>query len=439
MNRPRALPTLAAAGVLLAAPWVLPTTASAAAPISDVKISWSDATHTQIKVTWTEAAPIGNTVSVVGAFNKVTTTADAPNQALLNAYDATASPDHNSAQVSVAGPNGAEAKSVDFDSYVYAPKSIQVSFPSYDQVRWTVPVDTSADTTPNDPLDLPTGTKYEVTWGNGTGDPDPLHGPFPNSCGGASTATTSPTGTIPKPDGPYELIVGGVNEWGSTARKAVPVDTIDSVSVVEPGRTPYGATTTLTGHVEQSVLDIEEYRGVCQKYSGAATETTVVVHQRTGNNEPWTVVGTTTTDVRGNYSASFKNPGHRQYRVVVANSLPRADDYRGAIRFGADSRTVAVRSQTRIVSAKFINPVIALGTQPQAYLWADPEGSQKAALQFKNASGAWQGLGYKTLYAGRGLLTFPWNKRGVTQFRWWVPGSPTVDEIYGAPFTLTVR
>ncbi|GAB2606524.1 hypothetical protein [Kribbella endophytica] len=432
----RTLPTLAAAGVLLAAPWVLPTTASAAAPISDVKISWSDATHTKIKVTWSEAAPVANTVAVDGG-DGTPTTADGPNQILLNAYDVPQTYAGQSHRIVVDGPNGAQAKSVEFDSYVYAPKSITTSFPSYDQLRWTVPVDTAVDSTPNDPLDLTEPTLYELTWGNGSGDSDP-GGPIPNSCGGTTTSTTSPTGTIAKPAGAHELIIGGVNEWGSAWDKASLIDTVDGVSVVEPGRTAYSATTTLTGHVDRRSLDIEEYRGHCEEVVFPDSDTTVVVHQRTGDNEPWTVVGTTKTDVRGNYTASFKNPGHRQYRVVVANSLQPVD-YRGAVTFGANSRTVAVRSQTRIVSAKFINPVIALGAQPQAYLWADPAGSQKAALQFKNASGAWQGLGYKTLYAGRGLLTFPWNKRGTTQFRWWVPGSPTVDEIYGAPFTLTVR
>jgi hypothetical protein len=89
--------------------------------------------------------------------------------------------------------------------------------------------------------------------------------------------------------------------------------------------------------------------------------------------------------------------------------------------------------------------VIPYGTKPQAYLWVDPAGTQKAALQFKNASGAWQGVTYKTLYAGRGLVAFNWNRRGSTQFRWWVPGSTTtstglkVDPIYSSPFTLTVR
>jgi hypothetical protein len=51
---------------------------------------------------------------------------------------------------------------------------------------------------------------------------------------------------------------------------------------------------------------------------------------------------------------------------------------------------------------------------------------------------------YKTLYAGRGLTgPFAFNRRGVTQFRWWVPGSTTttglkVDPVYSAPFNLTV-
>jgi hypothetical protein len=96
------------------------------------------------------------------------------------------------------------------------------------------------------------------------------------------------------------------------------------------------------------------------------------------------------------------------------------------------------------MSAKFIAPVINYGTKPQAYLWVDPAGSQRAALQFKNTSGAWQGVMYKTLSSGRGIATFAWNRRGATQFRWWVPGSTTsaglkVDPVYTGAFTLTVR
>jgi hypothetical protein len=51
---------------------------------------------------------------------------------------------------------------------------------------------------------------------------------------------------------------------------------------------------------------------------------------------------------------------------------------------------------------------------------------------------------YKTLSSGRGIATFTFNRRGATQFRWWIPGSTTstglkVDPVYSSIFTLTVR
>ena len=112
--------------------------------------------------------------------------------------------------------------------------------------------------------------------------------------------------------------------------------------------------------------------------------------------------------------------------------------------FGATTALTRVAATTHLVSAKFIKPVITYGTKPQAYLWVDPAGSQRAALQFKNASGSWQGVMYKTLSSGKGLAVFNWNRRGTAQFRWWVPGTTTstglkVDPIYTAAFTLTVR
>lgn len=112
--------------------------------------------------------------------------------------------------------------------------------------------------------------------------------------------------------------------------------------------------------------------------------------------------------------------------------------------YGTSSAVKLVRSTTRVVSAKFIAPVVTYGTKPQAYLWVDLAGSQQATLLFKNASGAWQGMTHKTLSSGRGIATFTFNRRGATQFRWWIPGSTTstglkVDPVYSGIFTLTVR
>jgi hypothetical protein len=110
---------------------------------------------------------------------------------------------------------------------------------------------------------------------------------------------------------------------------------------------------------------------------------------------------------------------------------------------GSTTASKLITATTRVMSAKFITPTINYGTQPQAYLWVDPPNTQKAALQFKNASSVWQGVAYKTLSAGKGLLQFPWNKRGVTQFRWYVPAtthnSLPVAAVYTGVFSLTVR
>jgi hypothetical protein len=153
----------------------------------------------------------------------------------------------------------------------------------------------------------------------------------------------------------------------------------------------------------------------------------------------WYDIGSTKSLADGKYSISLKNPGAREYRAVKANSARDS-----VVQYGAITAARSVKATTRVQSAKFVVPVVAYGTKPQAYLWVEPPGSQRAALQFKNASGAWQGVTTKTLSAGRGIATFGWSRRGVTQFRWWVPASTTatglrVEPVYTGAFALTVR
>jgi hypothetical protein len=400
--------------------------------IGTVTIAWSDATHTKVRITWTETAATANTVTE--GFNQLgTTTAARPNELVVRASDFLPTPAGGVHQVRVAGSDGTSALSVRFDSYVYDPTAdrLTTSFPGYNQLRWTLKPDETVDNTPNDPLDLPTAYTYAVTPGF---DPDPTV--FSTGmCVGDTTISTAPTGILPNTGRPFDYYVIPKNEWGSGRGASRSVNTISEVRLTAPTATPYGGTTTLTGSVQQIGLLLYGMPPTCDENRYPAAQTTLVIHQRTAATAPWTVVGTTKTDADGNYRAAFRNPGPREYRVVVATGT----DPEGTPRFGADSRTAAIHSTTRVVSAKFIQPVVNLGTQPQAYLWVDPAGSQKAALQFKNASGAWQGLSYKTLYAGRGLIAFPWNKRGATQFRWWVPASATAEATYSGVFTLTVR
>ncbi|GAB2606498.1 hypothetical protein [Kribbella endophytica] len=423
--------TLALALLVTAATVPVPAHATGTG-IGAVTIGWYDATHTKVRITWTETTAMANAVTVETAELGKTTAAQ-PNQLVLNAVDFPKTSAGQSLQVTVTGTDGTEAVSVAFDSYVYPGRGIAMSFLAYDQLRWTLQPDTSVDTTPNDPLDLPDRYSYVVSRAI-----DPRPEVWSSDCTEtATTVSADPTGVIPKPDVPFQLRVRPKNEWGTWQfdYASRSVDVVPDVQVTAPGTTPYGGTTTLTGHVDEHAMFIEWMPQTCDSRRYPLVTTDLVVHQRASRTAPWTVVGTTKTGYDGNYVATFRNPGPREYRVVAVSTF----DSVGVPRFGADSFTYPVRSTTRVVSAKFIQPTVALGTQPQAYLWVDPAGSQKAALQFKNASGAWQGVAYKTVYAGRGLLAFPWNKRGVTQFRWVVPASGPITGTSSNTFTLTVR
>jgi hypothetical protein len=423
--------TLALALLVTASTVAVPAHA-AGTGIGAVTVAWSDATHTKVRITWTETTPVANTVDLATWIDNPigTTTAAQPNEVLVPVTRFPQTHADGKHYVTVSGPDGVKARSVDFDAYVYAPERATLSFPTYDHLAWSVPADTSVDGTPNDPLDLPTQTTYLVE----TRFDDPKQDDV--ECTPLPTTTSPvPNGQIARPSTPVSLEIHTRNEWGpSTDGTWDLIDLTSGVTIAAPASSPLGGNTTLTGQVNVSGLDVSGRPPSCTQYETASPFTPVIVQQRTSPTAPWTVVGSTKADNTGKYSATFRNPGHREYRVVVAGQA-----LNGHTLFGGDSATKAVRAATRVVSAKFIQPVVNLGTQPQAYLWVDPAGSQQAALQFKNASGAWQGLTYKTLSSGRGLVAFPWNKRGATPFRWWVPASATADATYSGVFTLTVR
>jgi hypothetical protein len=346
--------------LLLAAPVAVPVPAHAAGTgIGPVTIAWSDATHAKVRIAWTETTPVANTVTA-GSYELGTTTAAQPDQLLVDAATFPKTGAGQSHQVRVAGTDGTEALSVAFDSYVYdpGPDGLTTSFPAYNQLRWTLRPDDSADSTPNDPLDLPSSYTYAVAQGF---DPEPDEWSTA-MCTATTTVSTALTGVLPNSGRPFDLHITPRNEWGASHGASRDVSTISAVQLTAPAATPYGGTTTLTGHVDQTGLLLSGMPPTCDENRFPAAQTTLIVHQRTSAAAPWTVVGTTKTGDDGNYRAVVRNPGYREYRVVVASGT----DPNGTPRFGANSRTVAVRATTRVVSTKLIQPTVALGTQPQA-------------------------------------------------------------------------
>lgn len=403
--------------------------------IGAVEVAWADATNSKIRITWTEATPVANVLSLatVGSDQPRqfgSTPAGGANEFLVDktVFGHSTNPAIRH-QVIVGDPaSDDESRSDVFDNFIYFTDP-RLTFAADNTLHWQVSPDESVDGTPGDPLDRPKAYLYTVTQ---RVDDDPgyygLCKPIQLTSGSART------GVLPNVGQPYNVDIGVSNEWGTQALPTSQVATTASVSIVAPATTPYGTTTTITGNLTERVLAESGRPPSCayQTYPLAAER--IILQARTSSTAAWATVATGVTNASGNYSISVTNRGLREYRVVRPNT---ADGHSAA--YGGASAGKVVRSSTRVMSAKFINPVINYGAKPQAYLWVEPAGTQRAALQFKNASGNWQGVQYKTLYAGRGLLTFPWNRRGITQFRWWVPAFGGADAIYTGPFTLTVR
>lgn len=410
--------------------------AQAASPVSAVQVAWADLAQGQIKITWTESSPVANTVQLnTGAPQPRqlgSTPAAEANELLVHISDLGNSSDPADwVTIVVTDPDGGSAASPGFDRYLPHPKDVAMSVSPEGVAKWTIyPV--TSDATP-DPLDVDGLTQYNVD----------LHEQgSPHNCSSVDLSdSAATTGVIPRRAKPYNVHVQPHNEWGVDLDSPGPSGSVDTsaLTIASPAVTQYGAVTTIAGGIGESYV-VESSGPSCDQWTTYGPRVDVILHARNSGTSAWYVVGSAaTTGNFGGYTFTVKNPGAREYRVFVGN-LQRL----GSFMYGTSTAAKLVRSTTRVVSAKFIAPVVTYGTKPQAYLWVDPAGSQQAALQFKNASGAWQGMTYKTLSSGRGIATFTFNRRGATQFRWWIPGSTTstglkVDPVYSSIFTLTVR
>ena len=397
------------------------------AQISAVDVAWT--AQGQIRISWSENTPVANTIKLNDEIPLGTTSAAGANELVVDAaaLGHTSNP-ADAASITVTDPEGGSSFSRIFDRYLPDPPVLMSVSP---EGRATWSVEAEPPLTANDPLDLEGTTTYKVT----LVEEGAAH-TCQNTLLSDSTATS---GTIPKRAKPYHVHVVPRNEWGTGEPGQTGPVRISRLTITAPALPQYGTSVTITGMlVESSLLESSQPTQCNQIFSPGGGQG-VILHARNTPTKPWYVVTTTTTTSSGKYRFTVKNPGAREYRVI-RRTLQRTMDF----VYGTSTPAKLVKATTRVMSAKFITPVISFGAKPQAYLWVDPAGSQRAALQFKNASGAWQGVLYKTLSSGRGLATFNWNRRGTTRFRWWVPGSRTttglkVDPVYTSSFTLTVK
>ncbi|TDU82325.1 hypothetical protein EV138_7215 [Kribbella voronezhensis] len=409
----------------LGVPAVAQAATGSAATVSKVELAWDSA---RVKVTWSESAAVANTITVTRAGQPAkvlgTTTATGANLLSVDPAAIGVSSDPASAAViTVTDSAGGEAKSAAFDTYFRTPAFTETWMNSR-ELLWSVPGDSAKDGTPNDPLDMP----------------GPIHiTPIMKFAGctvKSQPSTTELRGTIPNQGRPFNLTLQAANEWGRDNYYRKQVRT-SAVTLSAPASTRFGAAAVLSGKV--AVRHIVESGSTCVEADDPdRARIQVSLQGRNSATSPWYLVSPGNTDAQGNYKVTLTTPGAREYRVWVnENSLA------GTTQYASVSASRTVRATTALMSAKFITPTITYGAKPQAYIWVNPAGTQQAALQFLNASGTWQGVTTKVLSSGKGLVTFPWNRRGVASFRWWVGGSThnglQVDPIYTGPFGLTVN
>lgn len=404
--------------------WGLPARA-AVAVVSDVRLAWAGES---VLVSWNEDAPTANTVQLSTGKVLGSTTEGGADELLVPREEIGSSADpEERVSITVGGAGVGSASSVEFDRYVPAVTNVQMTAVPEGQASWQAYPTPASGT--DDPLDVAQGTRYVV---------DVVEQGPGGSC------TVIPMGSREYASGqlaprsrPFQVRVQARNEWGAGSVGYGSVG-VFGLTLTAPASTAYGAALTLSGSQTINKLTGNVAAGQCQITTSSAISTGVL-HGRNSSTSPWYVIGSGTSDALGAYKFTVKNPGAREYRLWTST---RQDTYDTFV-YGTSTAPRQVRATTSVVSAKFITPAISYGSRPQAYLWVDPAGSQRAALQFVDTDGTWKGLAYKTLSSGRGLLDFPWSRRGTTKFRWWVPGSATgtglaVDAVYSPVFTLTV-
>lgn len=428
------LAALAVVGGLAA----MPTVAQAApAAVSEVKLAWAE--PGKVRISWTEAAGIANDVYLEVSGQQAqrigTTTATGANELVVPA--AALRPTHDAAstaRIFVADPSTAGARSASFDRYSRGGTAVAWGIVR-GAAQWTFAADTAADTTPNDPLDTDTPARI-------TPELTRLKAGTAAQCETVSLpATTNEYGQVPAQAGAYALDLIRTTEWGQTKLSSVRTRTA-TVAFSTPASGIYGAKVTMTGSVALRKLS-NPAAGDC----GSVADTVnlgghqMSLHGRNSATAAWYGIGVSKTDAQGKYTFVISNPGAREYRAILNESNVGA----GTLNYQSISATKAIRATPQVLAAGFSDSDITLGQQPNATVTVAPYGSHQVALQFKNSSGQWQGLMYRTLVNGSAQSgPFAFNRVGTHQFRWWVAASTSsqglpVDAGYTYPFSLTVR
>jgi hypothetical protein len=410
----------------------VPAWATGPAAPSDVRVSWSDAASGLMRVTWTDD----------GAPNKVRLefqAGSAPTDWLAvtgNDVDRRwAAPTGLVARIAVVTTDNtgdsAPAYSPWFDTNLAGAPKLTAAVPQTDgslRISWTNSP-APADTTPDDPLDVPIGTVGKV-------GPsiwmvlDDKREFFPQPLG-----TT--TAVVPLRPHPQRTWILATNEWGSAASGWVDFTDMKFTLSSGPALGVFGKPMTISGLA--GGLDCGP-GGKCRIFPGSGVP--ITMQTRANASKPWEYAGRYMSYDLVGFDAQPIALGGREYRFYAPAWKNVAGDS-WIVTAQAISGTKYIPTQANFAVAGFNVTTAQVGQMVKLTVDVRPGGTVKGALQ------RWDGKYWRSVLTvpvtkGKAVMYVRAAGRGTkTYYRVAVPGMT----YYGLPiqttgsrsFTLTVR
>jgi hypothetical protein len=271
-------------------------------------------------------------------------------------------------------------------------------------VNWKVPPP-EQDFTPNDPLDLPTGSQVYT----------PVIGVNGQPFKPVAAATTKTSLVLKNLRPPYYFQLRAKNEWASLTGAEIAGRTTRTTAAV-PTLWTFGKQMMIRGRTVQQEVSCGGARCSVQQSTSAGLPVVVLAQNRAGG--PWVQVGRSATQPGGHFEVRVNTSGTRSYRAYV----PVHSRY-GALSSASSSKSYLTRSRLLIQGAGYgggnvhnRNEVI------NAAVVVRPALNSAAMLQFWNGR-AWGNVKAAPMRGGRAAISFRASKPGVFAYRFLVPGT----------------
>jgi len=402
-----------AAGLTASLLTALPAYAVDEAP-TNLKLSWKAPGSESIVVSWDEATPVSNVISLrkrgeTAVYKTWTTTADQPNSVeIWNAwpaeYGSRAGRDAPLEFVVSAGSLGPEAVSAAFDANTPQRPELASSTLAASgamTVKWRSP--TWTDTTPNDPLDLNLPVTFQVTY-------DPANSSYYDVKIGGRTTATQVTYTLRSA---YSLAVTAYNEWHDVTTNNMLSAYGTSVTAKVPAWAVYNRQSAVTG-----------------TYTPAYEQRQIVLQARNTSTSAWYTVSSAKFS-NGKFSFPFGTGGSRQYRVVAP-----ATWYGSSLAYQAITPTTSSTTQLDVFGF-FTSPQVGTYDRNTAGVYIYPQANTTATLQ-RWTGNTWTTVGPVQVKngTGKGYIIAP--KAGRTAYRYYVPATMYGGARFAAAYTNTI-